>query len=76
LVEYKKEALIMFKELLENYEKMVVESILHASINQRPATQIQAVAENRNTTGAKDEIGRNDLCPCGSGKKYKKCHGK
>jgi uncharacterized protein YecA (UPF0149 family) len=23
-----------------------------------------------------DEIGRNDPCPCGSGKKYKKCHGK
>ena len=21
------------------------------------------------------EVGRNDLCPCGSGKKYKKCHG-
>ncbi|MFA5169240.1 MAG: preprotein translocase subunit SecA [Candidatus Paceibacterota bacterium] len=76
LVEYKKEALIMFKELLENYEKMVVESILHASINQRPATQIQAVAENRNTGGVKDEIGRNDPCPCGSGKKYKKCCGK
>jgi preprotein translocase subunit SecA len=29
-------------------------------------------------TGAgskKEEVGRNDLCPCGSGKKYKKCHG-
>jgi len=24
----------------------------------------------------KEEVGRNDLCPCGSGKKYKKCHGK
>ncbi len=24
----------------------------------------------------KDKVGRNDLCPCGSGKKYKKCHGK
>jgi preprotein translocase subunit SecA len=23
-----------------------------------------------------DEINRNDMCPCGSGKKYKKCHGK
>jgi len=77
LVEYKKEALIMFKELLENYEKVLVESILHASINQRPAAQIQAVAENRDSnTGSKDEIGRNDLCPCGSGKKYKKCCGK
>jgi SEC-C motif-containing protein len=25
--------------------------------------------------GAKSEVGRNDPCPCGSGKKYKKCHG-
>jgi preprotein translocase subunit SecA len=25
---------------------------------------------------AEDKVGRNDLCPCGSGKKYKKCHGK
>jgi preprotein translocase subunit SecA len=24
---------------------------------------------------ASDKVGRNDLCPCGSGKKYKKCHG-
>ena len=23
-----------------------------------------------------EKVGRNDLCPCGSGKKYKKCHGK
>ncbi|MGL4643034.1 MAG: SEC-C metal-binding domain-containing protein, partial [Vagococcus fluvialis] len=23
-----------------------------------------------------EKIGRNDLCPCGSGKKYKNCHGK
>ncbi|TYC60301.1 hypothetical protein ETQ85_07040 [Zoogloea oleivorans] len=22
-----------------------------------------------------DKVGRNDLCPCGSGRKYKKCHG-
>ncbi|MFZ3055067.1 MAG: preprotein translocase subunit SecA [Minisyncoccales bacterium] len=76
LVEYKKEALIMFKELLENYEKVLVESILHASINQRPVAQIQAVAENRNIPGAKDGVGRNDPCPCGSGKKYKHCCGK
>ena len=25
---------------------------------------------------AEDKVGRNDLCPCGSGKKYKNCHGK
>ena len=39
----------------------------------------QAAAQSR---GAKqqpvvvgDKVGRNDPCPCGSGKKYKKCHG-
>jgi len=30
----------------------------------------------RPTVHTKIKIGRNDLCPCGSGKKYKKCHGK
>jgi uncharacterized protein YecA (UPF0149 family) len=27
------------------------------------------------STGVVPEVGRNDPCPCGSGKKYKKCHG-
>ncbi len=37
-----------------------------------------AGANDGSTNGGakKDEVGRNDLCPCGSGKKYKKCHGK
>jgi preprotein translocase subunit SecA len=49
---------------------------------QRPQsaeTQISAVAMREkqvqaNTTGS-SKVGRNDLCPCGSGKKYKRCHG-
>lgn len=28
-----------------------------------------------NTRSAASKVGRNDLCPCGSGKKYKRCHG-
>ena len=76
LVEYKKEALIMFKELLENYEKMLIESIMRASINVQSApTQMQEAAQ-RSETAPKSETGRNDPCPCGSGKKYKKCCGK
>jgi len=37
------------------------------------------VVGNPNQTGSKNsapKVGRNDPCPCGSGKKYKKCHGK
>jgi preprotein translocase subunit SecA len=36
--------------------------------------QGQAEAPKPVKAGAK-KVGRNDLCPCGSGKKYKKCHG-
>lgn len=32
-------------------------------------------ADSTPAGGAEPEIGRNDPCPCGSGKKYKKCHG-
>jgi len=77
LVEYKKEGYKMFKELLENYEKMVVESIMRATIKvENIPNQMQAIAESRGNNTPKTEIGRNDPCPCGSGKKYKHCHGK
>ena len=32
-----------------------------------------AVADTNRMVTTHDEVGRNDLCPCGSGKKYKKC---
>jgi preprotein translocase subunit SecA len=77
LVEYKKEGFKMFKELLENYERMLIESIMRASIKvENTPNQMQAVSENRGNNIPKSEIGRNDPCPCGSGKKYKHCHGK
>jgi preprotein translocase subunit SecA len=38
----------------------------------QPGQEPQAVQTIRNFD---DKVGRNDLCPCGSGKKYKKCHG-
>ena len=34
-----------------------------------------AVATQQRVTAERDKIGRNDPCWCGSGKKYKKCHG-
>jgi preprotein translocase subunit SecA len=77
LVEYKKEAHIMFRELLDNYEKMIVESIMRATIKvENTPNQMQAISEDRGSSASKTEIGRNDPCPCGSGKKYKHCHGK
>ena len=36
----------------------------------------QQQAGKRKPVVVEDKVGRNDPCPCGSGKKYKKCHGK
>ena len=49
-----------------------------------PATDVASLSTNRGAAEAakaqpvtaEDEPGRNDPCPCGSGKKYKKCHGR
>ena len=45
-------------------------TMLGAAMQQRRPQQAAAPIQNA------DKVGRNDLCPCGSGKKYKKCHGK
>jgi len=88
LVEYKKEAYRMFNNLLTNIRKQLVYSIFKISItsNQNTNSTIPAPIRNNvnlsagpaaNLSLAKDnkKVGRNDPCPCGSGKKYKKCHG-
>lgn len=72
LVEYKKEGHRLFKELLENCERNMVESIMKATINIQPLSKPEEYSTPKNKTGTS----RNDPCPCGSGKKYKKCCGK
>ena len=90
LVEYKKEGLRLFKEMQNAMKEQVVRMIPHIvpTVNGTPVQvpaelkEIQTNArEITGDTGAisapkkEDEIGRNDPCSCGSGKKYKKCHG-
>ena len=72
LVEYKRSGFEMFKELIARIDERIVHSIYHARIvkkDERPRER-EAVPVGARTTG------RNDPCPCGSGKKYKKCCGK
>jgi len=73
LVEYKKEGHILFKEMLENCEKNMVEGIMNATVNIKPA-QLNNISQDDKII-EKEGINRNDPCPCGSGKKYKKCCG-
>jgi len=72
LVEYKNEGHKAFGMLLATIDANIAENILKAGVQatQKPAQQSHAVESG------KQKIGRNDLCPCGSGKKYKHCHGK
>ncbi len=74
LVEYRREAHQHFQNLFANFEDMVFQNIWR--ILKSPAGNIpqQNVSVKTNPGGNK-KIGRNDPCWCGSGKKYKKCHG-
>ena len=48
--------------------EVVIEAFDAAMSGRRPG-------EQQGTIVATDKVGRNEPCPCGSGKKYKKCHG-
>jgi preprotein translocase subunit SecA len=70
LVEYKKEAYYKFHQLLESIKKQVVYSIYKISVKKEEETPSKDVSLSVRTS---KKVGRNDPCPCGSGKKYKKC---
>jgi preprotein translocase subunit SecA len=73
--EYKREAFEMFSEMLESIKRNVVTILARLDVNQilNPAP---AVPEQNQAVKAAGKVRRNDPCPCGSGKKYKHCHGK
>lgn len=86
LHEYQREGRRMFEEMLGTVERDMIKYILLSKINtnsDREASMNKLAASHSHTVGGEyktivndEKIGRNDLCPCGSGKKYKDCHGK
>jgi len=84
LVEYKNEGHRLFQTLLTAIESSVAKTIYKVSLTKEPRQEnpMARVVENRSSAAAQapqsanKNIGRNDPCWCGSGKKYKKCHGK
>ena len=85
LIEYKLEAFDMFQAMIDNIQDEVVKYIYRVNIVTQPQaedrlSQAHASHGEEETTKQplvnKDHIGRNELCPCGSGKKYKRCCGK
>ncbi len=95
LVEYKKDGLVFYKQMLVDIDNTVMDTVERISTDavfelEKRAAEAAAEAERiidgsgkvDESTKAKpktkkkeDTIGRNDPCHCGSGKKYKKCHG-
>jgi preprotein translocase subunit SecA len=77
LVEYKKEGLRAFRSLettLRNELTLFIENLDGFFAQQQAAQQnFVAVIPNQNKEEDGGKIGRNDPCPCGSGKKWKKC---
>jgi len=86
VVEYKFEGFQMFEEMIKTIQEDSIKLLVRSRIDKEHAPKREKVAEPVNASlGGGDEpkkpvtnknkVGRNDPCPCGSGKKYKKCCG-
>ena len=82
LVEYKTEGHRMFRDFFDVFENYFAQTVIKV---EKVKTPEDKTVEGRGDTTIKSQfvsnanvkkVGRNDPCPCGSGKKYKKCHGK
>lgn len=88
LREYQIEGFNMFEAMIESIEEEIARYIMKAQIEsniqrEQVAKNTKAVAGSTEGEQAprqpyvrKERVGRNDPCPCGSGKKYKHCHGR
>jgi preprotein translocase subunit SecA len=89
-IEYQKESFALFESMMKRIRENTIEYIFKVQVNIKSQSQTNSsgsevvssssVFKNKETTNSKkindlNKIGRNELCPCGSGKKYKKCCG-
>ena len=86
VVEYKREGSEMYDEMIAMIREDTVRMMYTVRVRMQQAPQREQVAQETGTSGdgsvqktptkAVKKPGRNDPCPCGSGKKYKKCCGR
>ena len=85
VVQYKFIGYNMFKEMAKNVRHETINAIMHVQIERKEETKPQMVTQAPTSERliqhgpykrATPKIGRNDKCPCGSGKKYKNCCGR
>jgi len=88
LIEYKREGLAIFQEMIDRIKRDTIRMLFRIQVARKEAEELEAVQQQQPMLfshgqgggGAKAQptkrttkIGRNEPCPCGSGKKYKKC---
>jgi len=75
LSEFKKEAFVLFEGLLLKIKNDLIKFLLNLNIvvanEERSDNNQEEIKENK----SEKKVGRNEKCPCGSGKKFKHCHG-
>ncbi len=89
VVEYQSEAFSMFTDMIASIEfdvtRLMMKAQIHANVKRERVREAHTTAVKNIIPGqAKpkeadvsfDGVGRNDMCPCGSGKKFKNCHGR
>ena len=90
LVEYKREGHEMFQQMIDRVKEETLQKLFHIQIQREEQLQEMRAeqedqpmfygpaegAPKQQAVRKEGKVGRNDPCPCGSGKKYKKCHGK
>jgi preprotein translocase subunit SecA len=87
LVAYKREASMMYADLMDSVRHDVANAIFRITAVREPARRsVQEIrpgvaggsgqSRPQSSKPVGEKVGRNDPCPCGSGKKYKHCHGR
>lgn len=75
LIEYRNESFKHFQKLIKGLKELYVLRIFKMQFNDNPETNNQNINKNSDSEQL-NLTGRNQLCSCNSGKKYKHCHGK
>ncbi len=85
VIEYRNEGADMFSEMIDSVRRETAKRVLTARVRREQEVKREKVAEESATSGdgtvdrtvrGKGVVSKNSLCPCGSGKKYKRCCGK
>ena len=75
LSEFKKEAFVLFEGLLAKIKNDLIKLLLNLNIVISPSNEKTEEKKDVNKDADFKKVGRNEKCPCGSGKKFKHCHG-